>query len=138
LPMSAVNGAGGFVGPGSKVDILVGLRLGATLKTFPLLVDMHVVAVNQALAYDNSKPNFADMSMISLAVNQEEALLLTLATERGCRLTLLLRRDDKPKDTDYDIKAIRKMLEDEKFPVVSKTTESKGNDGVITDVPPTV
>src|SRR5262245_7560590 len=84
LQMSAQNAAGGFVGPGSKVDVLAGMRLDNTLETFPLLVDMLVLAVNQHTDY-TQKGVFPDTSMVSLAVTQEQALLLTLAKQRGCQ-----------------------------------------------------
>jgi Flp pilus assembly protein CpaB len=128
LPMSAASGAGGFVGPGSKVDILAGLRLGDELRTFPLLVDMHVLAVNQHVSYDASKGTFPDMSTVSLAVTQEEALLLTLAKQRGCTLELLLRYSGKPLDKDYDLKKIRKMLEDPQHKTKTVVTADKSGD----------
>jgi pilus assembly protein CpaB len=141
LPMSASSGAGGFVGPGSKVDILAGLRLGEELKTFPLLVDMHVLAVNQHVSYDSGKTGaFPDMSTVSLAVTQEEALLLTLAKQRGCTLELLLRYSGKPLDKDYDIKKIRKLLEDPQHKARTViTSDGKTGDGDVTPwTPPQV
>jgi pilus assembly protein CpaB len=134
LPMSAGTAAGGFVGPGSKVDILAGLRLGNQLKTFPLLVDMHVLAVNQHVSYDRGTGAFPDMTTVSFAATQEEALLLTLAKQRGCALELLLRHPGKPKDLTYDLKKIRKMLEDEQHPVKTVTTggDGKSGDGDVT------
>jgi Flp pilus assembly protein CpaB len=112
LSMSAVDAAGGFVGPGSKVDVLARLNLGNSLRVFPLLVDMHVLAINTHTSYE-SKNNgaFPDVSMVSLAVTQEEALLLSLAKQRGCHLELLLRHEGKPVDPTYDMKKIRKLLE---------------------------
>jgi Flp pilus assembly protein CpaB len=139
LGMSARDAAGGFVGPGSKVDVIGSLQLTNKLETFPLLVDMHVVAVNQAVAYDGNKPHFADMSMVSLAVDQEEALLLSLAEKRGCTMKLLLRHEGKPKDASYDIKKIRKLLEDDRR--VAHTTVTEGGrqgDGVVDPTLPPV
>jgi pilus assembly protein CpaB len=136
LPMSAASGVAGFVGPGSKVDILAGLRLGDQLKTFPLLVDMHVIAVNQHVSYDSKQGGtFPDMSTVSFAVTQEEALLMTLAKQRGCVLELLLRHPGKPKDPTYDLKKIRKLLEDEKHKTTTVVTGEKPGD---TDVGPSV
>ena len=125
IAMNARDAAGGFVGPGSKVDILAALQLESELKTFPLLVDMHVVAVNQALAYDPAKSAFPDMNMIALAVDQEEALLLSLAQQRGCTLKLLLRREGKTKDDRYNMAEVRKMLEAPKHPIKVAVTENK-------------
>ena len=129
LPMSAGTAAGGFVGPGSKVDILAGLHLGNQLKTFPLLVDMHVLAVNQHVSYDRGTGAFPDMTTVSFAATQEEALLLTLAKQRGCQLELLLRHPGKLKDPTYDLKKIRKMLEDEQHPVKTVSTGGDGKTG---------
>lgn len=130
LPMSATSGAGGFVGPGSKVDILAGLRLGDELKTFPLLVDMHVIAVNQHVSYEKGAGVFPDMTTVSLAVTQEEALLLTLAKQRGCTLELLLRHSGKPLDKDYDLKKIRKLLEDPQHKAKTVVTAAGGDSDV--------
>lgn len=140
LAMNPKDGAGGFVGPGSKVDILASLQLSTELKTFPLLVDMHVVAVNQTLAYENGKTGFPEMSMISLAVDQEEALLLSLAEKRGCTLKLLLRHDGKPKDSKYNMAEVRKLLADPKRRVVGGPTEDKSGNGDVepSDIPPVV
>lgn len=110
LGVSAVNAAGGFIGPGSKVDVLARLTIGDKVEVFPLLIDMLVIAVNTHVTYDD-KAAFPDMSMVSLAVDLEEALLLELAKQRGCQLSLLYRHPGKPRDPNYDMKKVRKLLE---------------------------
>jgi Flp pilus assembly protein CpaB len=128
LQMSAANAAGGFVGPGSKVDVLAGLRLENKLETFPLLVDMLVLTVNQHVDYHGTKSgSFPDINMVSLAVTQEQALLLTLAKQRGCQLELLLRHPGKPKDPNYNIEAIKKLLQSEKSPGKVYSTTGKND-----------
>jgi pilus assembly protein CpaB len=115
LQMSAANAAGGFVGPGSKVDVLAGLRMQDKLETFPLLVDMLVLAVNQHVDYNATKSgSFPDINMVSLAVTQEQALLLTLAKQRGCQLELLLRHPGKPKDPNYNMEMIMNLLKSDR------------------------
>jgi pilus assembly protein CpaB len=117
LSMSAVDAAGGFVGPGSKVDVLARLNVGNSLRVFPLLIDMHVLAVNTHTSYESKNGGaFPDVSMVSLAVTQEEALLLELAKQRGCHMALLLRHEGKPIDPNYDMKKIRKLLESVQSP----------------------
>jgi len=127
LPIGVSNGVAGFVGPGSKVDVLATLKLDQTLEAFPLLVDMLVLAVDGNVSYDTSKNGvFASMSTVSFAVTQEEALLLALAKNRGCHLELLLRHPGTPTDKDYDIKKIRKMLESDKSPAKTVITGRPG------------
>jgi Flp pilus assembly protein CpaB len=112
LSMSAVDAAGGFVGPGSKVDVLARLNVGNSLRVFPLLIDMHVLTVNTHTSYESKNGGaFPDVSMVSLAVTQEEALLLELAKQRGCHMSLLLRHEGKSIDPNYDMKKIRQLLE---------------------------
>jgi Flp pilus assembly protein CpaB len=126
--VSAVNAAGGFVGPGSKVDVLARLSIGSKVHVFPLLIDMLVIAVNTHVSYE-SNAAFPDMSMVSLAVDQEEALLLELAKQRGCQLSLLYRHPGKPRDPSYDIKKIRQLLETTTSKTEFYTTQPlSGND----------
>jgi pilus assembly protein CpaB len=145
MPVSVANAVAGFVVPGSKVDVLATLRISNKLRAFPILVDMLVLAVDQHLSTDTSKNGsgvFPNMSNVSFAATQEQALLLALAKHRGCHLELLLRHPGKRIDTDYDIKKVKKLLEDEKNPAELKPTD--GNDGsegsvwpnTITEAPP--
>jgi len=126
MPVSVSTAVAGFVGPGSKVDVLATLRLGNQLRAFPLLVDMLVLAVDQHVSYDTAKGGsgvFPSMSNVSFAATQEQALLLALAQQRGCHMQLLLRHPGKPLDKDYDIKKIKQLLEDQKNPTLLKKTE---------------
>jgi pilus assembly protein CpaB len=126
MQTSADTSAGGFVVPGSKVDVLATLRSGNTLRAFPLLVDMLVLAVDQHVTQDTSKGSggFPNMRNVTFAATQEEALLLAMAKQRGCHLELLLRYPGKPKDTDYDIKKVRKWLEVNKEVAELKSTDT--------------
>lgn len=126
LPMNVTNGVAGFVGPGSKVDVLATLKLGNKLEAFPLLIDMLVLAVDTHTSYDTQKGVFPNMSTVSFAVTQEEALLLRLAQQRNCHLSLLLRHPGKPVDPNYDIKKIKKLLEDDRNPTQLVTFEKGG------------
>jgi Flp pilus assembly protein CpaB len=129
LPMTAMNGAAGFIGPGTKVDVLATVKLGNKTEAFPLLIDMLVLAVDTNTSYDTSKAGvFPNMSTVSFAVTQEEALLLSLAKKRDCHLELLLRNPSKPVDPSYDIKKIKKLLEDEKHPTDLVTFEKGSGD----------
>jgi pilus assembly protein CpaB len=126
MPVSVSTAVAGFVGPGSKVDVLATIRLTNQLRAFPLLVDMLVLAVDQHVSYDTAKNGggvFPNMSNVSFAATQEQALLLALAKQRGCHLELLLRHPGKKMDPDYDIKKIKQMLEDQKNPALLKKTE---------------
>ncbi len=133
LSMVASKAAAGAVVPGSKVDVLAGLMLGKKTRSFPLLVDMHVLAVNGEP--DQTKnPQFPNMSTVSFAVNQEEALLLKLAEKRGCDLSLLLRNPEKPIDTEYDIKQVMAMLEDATHSVEAPINED-GSPKIVKEEP---
>jgi hypothetical protein len=101
--------------------------------------------VDQHVSLDTSKNQsgvFPNMSNVSFAATQEQALLLALAKHRGCHLELLLRYQGKPIDPDYDIKKVKKMLEDEKQPAELKVTDgNEGGEGAIwphavTEAPP--
>jgi Flp pilus assembly protein CpaB len=111
LPISAAAGAGGFVGPGSRVDVLAGLRRGEKLEVFPLLENVLVVAVETRVVPENPRDEQPDCT-VSFALDQEQALLLTLARQRECRLELLLRHPGKPAPTREDYKKRRQLLEE--------------------------
>ncbi len=135
--VGAVDAAAGFVGPGSKVDVLARLNLGGTIEVFPLLIDMHVLAVNTHVSYEN-RASFPDMGMVSLAVDQEEALLLELAKQRGCHLSLLYRHPGKLRDPSYDMKKIKKMLETDRSKTRFETTQHEGGKEPAPEVLPPV
>jgi len=111
LQIGASNSAAGFVGPGSRVDVLATARLQNRMVAFPLLVNMLVVAVDTQTTYT---PNgtFPTLNTVSFAVDRKQALLLALAKSRGCSLELLLRHPDKKDDEKYRIEDVLKMLQD--------------------------
>ncbi len=117
LQVGASAAAAGFVGPGSRVNVLATLRLGNELKAFPLLVNMLVVAVDTNTAYaKDSNGTFPSMNTVSFAVKGKEALLLSLAKSRGCTIELMLRHPNKSTDDDkkYNIEEVIKLLSDDK------------------------
>lgn len=140
LQLSAGQAAAGFVGPGSRVDVLATLRLSNKLEAFPLLINMLVVAVNTETAY-SQQGTFPNMSMVSFAVKPKEALLLSLAKSRGCTLELMLRHPGKSNEADqsFNIDEVIKKLSDEKNPGgVSGATDSgplTKNDGPKPEAP---
>jgi Flp pilus assembly protein CpaB len=91
------KGVAGFAGPGSRVDILCSIKTRKTNKVevFPLLLDMLVLAID-ANVQGVQQGAFANMSMVSLAVNSGQAKLLHAAINRGADLRLILRNTDKP------------------------------------------
>jgi Flp pilus assembly protein CpaB len=137
FPISPGHAAAGFIGPGSKVDVLAVLKIRNTLNAFPLLVDMHILAVDQHTSYDTKGGTFPNMSSVSLAVTQEQAMLLQMAKQRGCNLELLLRHPNKPLDPKYDLKRVMKLLQDDS-PGGIMPSEGRG-DGITPEtVPPPV
>jgi hypothetical protein len=115
LPIDAKQAVAGFIMPGSRVDVLASVRLQNKLTALPILVNMLVLAVD-------TNPNapdkgvYANLSTVSFAVNQKQALLIKLAQARGCDISLLLRNpEEKENDNDknYKIDDVIKLLQDE-------------------------
>jgi len=139
MPVSVSTAVAGFVVPGSKVDVLATLRTQYQLRAFPLLVDMLVLAVDQHVSLDTTKNGsgvFPNMSNVTFAASQEQALLLALAKQRGCHLELLLRYPGKPLEKGYDIKQIKKLLEDTRTGAeVYKTEDGRPIDDPSSELP---
>jgi pilus assembly protein CpaB len=113
LSISPQHAAAGFIGPGSKVDILATLKVGNRLNAFPLMIDMLVLAVDTHTTANSKDGTFANMSSVSFAVSQEQALVLSMAKSRGCQLDLMLRHPNTPPDAKYNIAQVKKILQDE-------------------------
>lgn len=108
LPVGVGQAAAGFVGPGSRVDVLCTVRTSERISAFPLLINMLVVAVDTQTTYDKNGV-FPTLNMVSFAVKEKEALLLSLAKTRGCTLELMLRHPDSNHEENND-KRIDEML----------------------------
>lgn len=76
----------GVVIPGSRVDILATMKSGERQISFPLLVDVLLVAVDFPLAMPKKAAPFKTLPTISLAVDRRQALLIQLACSRGCNM----------------------------------------------------
>src|SRR5437879_9372219 len=78
LPINASEAVAGFVGPGSRVDVLATVRLQNRLTALPILVNMLVLAVD-------TNPNlpangaYQSLSTVSFAADRKQALLIKLA-----------------------------------------------------------
>jgi len=114
IPFNASNGSG-FVGPGSRVNVLAAMRKGNKVYAFPLLVNVLVVAVDTQTT-STKEGTFPSMNTVSFAVKEKEALLLSLAKSRGCTIELMLRHPNKSSEDDknYDIDTVLKLLSEEK------------------------
>lgn len=89
----------GFAGPGSHVDIIASVKLKtkkADAVVFPLLTDMLVLAINGTSQLPAKDQAFQNLSNVSFAVTNNQAMLLHAAVNRGANLRLLLRHPDKP------------------------------------------
>jgi Flp pilus assembly protein CpaB len=110
------RGVAGFAGPGSRVDILCSVtsRKNQKISTFPLLLDMLVLAIDSNVQ-GNPQGAHVNMSMVSLAVTSEHARLLHAAINRGADLRLILRNVDKAADwpQTYTEEEIWAILKDE-------------------------
>ena len=118
LPIGLGQAVAGFVGPGSKVDVLASLRLENNLTALPILVNMLVLAVDGKVGTAEGGVH-QSLSMVSFAVNRQQALLLKLAQARACDMSLLLRNPEEPvneNDKGYRIDEVMKLLQDNKNP----------------------
>ena len=118
LPIGLGQAVAGFVGPGSKVDVLASLRLENNLTALPILVNMLVLAVDGKVGTAEGGVH-QSLSMVSFAVNRQQALLLKLAQARACDMSLLLRNPEEPvneNDKGYKIDEVMKLLQDNKNP----------------------
>ncbi len=116
MPVGVGQAAAGFVGPGSRVDVLATVRLNNKLNAFPLLLNMLVVAVNTQTTYASGDSGaFPNLSMVSFAVRGKEALLLSLAKARGCNLELMLRHPeaDVNENNDNRIEEMIRLISDD-------------------------
>ncbi len=132
MPINIHGAVAGFVGPGSRVDVLASLKLGNEVRAFPLLVNVLVLAVDRHASYDSANNKgggvFTEVSSVSFAVTQEQALVLKMAEHRGCYLSLLLRNPNKKDPDNYNIEEVKKLLQAERYP--GKLVSSRfGNDG---------
>jgi pilus assembly protein CpaB len=101
LPVAVGQAAAGFIGPGSRVNVLATVRKDNKLHTFPLLVNMLIIAVNSEQVYsDGSSPT---TNLVSVMVSEKQAQLLSLAKSRGYSLELVLRKPNKPEASEKDV-----------------------------------
>ena len=130
MPISLSGAVSGFVGPGSKVDVLASVRLENNLRALPILVNMLVLAVDGNVG-TAEKGVYQTLSMVSFAVDRKQALLIKLAQARNCDLSLLLRnpeQNDKINDIEkgYNIDEVMKLLSDNKNPAELHSPDSEG------------
>jgi Flp pilus assembly protein CpaB len=115
VPLGASQAAAGFVGPGSRVDVLATVRHQNRILAFPLLVNMLVIAVDNNVTYSR-EGTFPTLSTVSFAVDRKQAMLIDLARTRGCQMSLLLRntenKENQERDTKYKIDEVLAMLQD--------------------------
>jgi len=92
----------GDVTPGSVVDIIASITWKERCDVFTLLAGVKVLAVTPPSQVD-ANPVSLNVTMVSLAVNQKQALTIMLARQRNCQLELLLRHpDSQPREFDID------------------------------------
>jgi Flp pilus assembly protein CpaB len=111
MPVNVGNAVAGFVGPGSRVDVLATVRLTNKLHAFPLLTNMQVLAVDTVTTYDKNGV-FPQLNSVSFAVKDKQALLIKMAEARGCSLSLKLRHANKKQESEEEIARLIKEAED--------------------------
>jgi pilus assembly protein CpaB len=105
------QGEAGFIGPGSRVNILATVRKDNTLHTFPLLVNVLVINVDSQVTYD-SKGAFPSTNLMGFAVTEEQVFLLELAKRRECQLDIVTHKPNKVNADGRDIDKIFKFHND--------------------------
>jgi Flp pilus assembly protein CpaB len=119
----------GFVGPGSRVDILASVKKGEKMTAFPMLVNMLVVAVNREVQIPQGNGTFDTVSTISLAVDREQALLIHLSKQRQVLLSLVLRsQNKKPVDEKWVVADVIKLLEGDNVERGGKPAKTNNGD----------
>lgn len=97
IPSTMVDAGAGFVGPGSKVDVVCSVimkSLGNRAIVFPLLIDQLVLAIDDKTQF-NPQGTFVGLSMVSLALTNDHILLMKAANTRGAQISLVLRNTEK-------------------------------------------
>jgi pilus assembly protein CpaB len=92
LKVSAEQVAGGFVLPGSHVDVLAIDRTSGRPRAGLILQDMTVIAVDVVSARNDAVSSIPQPQTVTLAADAKESSYLALAMSRG-ELKLLLRTD---------------------------------------------
>ncbi len=135
LQVGVAQAAAGFVGPGSRVDVLASLRLNNKLKAFPLLRNMLVVAVDTQTGYSQTG-TFPTLNTVSFAVKEKQALLLSLAKTRGCTIELMLRHQSTatPEDSEQDLEKTIAFLQDDRS--TAKVEGAEEGENTKKQVPP--
>jgi len=105
FPTSAPEAVAGFAIPGSRVDVIAAVktrkRKDQAEIIFPLFIDMLVLAIDQNPGGPQNTGAFASLSMVSMAVTPNQALLLQGAISRGASLRMGLRNTEKAPTWPY-------------------------------------
>lgn len=89
-----------YIGPGTRIDLLVSKRFEKKIEAFPLLLDVAIVEIKRD-------------GMCSISVDQTQALLIELALLRKCDLSIYLRNPEETEgefDKFYDSEAVLRYL----------------------------
>ncbi len=109
LPINLSSGVAGFVVPGSKVDVLATSRGDDKILAVPILVNVLVLAVDEDL--HTEKCFYHREGRVSFAVSRKQKLLINLAQDRKCEISLLLRSPDIENEGSYNIDEVIKLLQ---------------------------
>lgn len=102
------TGVAGFIGPGSRIDVIASGRKDGKVVAFTLLEDSLVVAVEVPAVVGEKAP---EKALFSLAVDKQEALLVAAAEGLKLELNLVLRNPTaKAGDAEAHIKQVKKTL----------------------------
>lgn len=113
LQVNIEQAVSGFVTPGSRVDILASAKSGDTILAFPLLVNMLVIACDRVTTIPQGDGTFATINTVSMAVDRKQALLIHLAKQRSCMLSLVLRHPDEKRPVEnWSPEDVEKLLKD--------------------------
>lgn len=102
---SVADAAGGFAGPGSRVDVVGTVTVKGKATALVVLEDVLILAVDA----DSRQPARVTLSF---ALDRKQVLVLALAKERKCNPSVVLRKPgEKPAGGEkYDIDKVTKFL----------------------------
>ena len=97
IPINAISGVAGFVGPGDRVDILLTRTVQTGPITSVILQNVLVIGTDQRVNQETNRAKVAGTATIEVTPN--EAQKLTLAQTVG-RLSLTLRNANETEKTE--------------------------------------
>lgn len=125
FPVDAATGVAGFIGPDSRVDILLQSGSGASADTQPILSDVQVIAVGQTYQKKEGESEAQATNNVTVALKPKEGQKLISAMAVGKLYCLMRSQADR---TPISLKDINSVLK--------KNETVTDNDSSLSSLPP--